>query len=68
MMDKVRDDELVDNDVDSMEGQVETFKEDVEEHAFLDTILADIGVEPMKVTADADWETATHANLVWCLV
>ena len=31
------------------------------------TILADIGVEPMNVTDDADWETAAHANLEECM-
>ena len=53
--------------MDGMEGQVDTFKEDVEEHNFLDTILADIVVEPMKVTDDADLETAAHTDLEECM-
>ena len=50
--------------MDGMEGQGDTFKEDVKEHK-LDIILADIVVEPMKVADDAhaDWETAAHADL-----
>ena len=62
-----KEDELVDGDVDGMEGQEDDLKKDVEEHNFLDTILANIGIEPMKVKDDADWEIAAHANLEECM-
>ena len=39
--------ELEKDDKDGMEGQEEDLKKDVEEHIFLDTILSNMGVEPM---------------------
>ena len=55
--------ELGKDDKDVMEGQEENLEKDVEEHTFLDTILSNMGVEPMKVKYDADWEIAAHADL-----
>ena len=38
-------------------------KDDVKEHAFLDDILADIGVKPMKAMDAVDLEIATHTDI-----
>ena len=62
-----KDNELVDG----MEGQEDDLKKDEEEHNFLGTIFwtlsHNIGIEPMKVKDDADWEIAAHANLEECM-
>ena len=58
-MDEVKGDGLVDRN----DEKDDIIKDDVEEHIFLDNILADIGMRPMKVEDAADWETAAHADL-----
>jgi hypothetical protein len=44
-------------------GKDDLLKDDVEEHFFLDLILADIGVKTMKVDDAVDWEIATHTDI-----
>ena len=48
--------------------EVEVMEEDakydyVKEHTFLDDILADIGVKPMKALDAVDLEVATHTDI-----
>ena len=39
------------------------FKDDEDEHIFLDSILADIGTIPLEVEEASDWERAAHDTL-----
>ena len=63
-VDEVKEYELVSGGV---KEQGDSFMDDMEEHRYLDIILAEIGVVPIEVKDDNDWETAAHDNLEECV-
>ena len=52
--------QIVDDDIEVDDLVEDFFKDDEDEHIFLDSILADIGTIPLEVEEASDWERAAH--------
>ena len=55
-----RDCTIVEDDIEVDDLVEDFFKDDEDEHIFLDSILADIGTIPLEVEEASDWERAAH--------